>query len=290
MKSIVIIYHNDEDGFGGAWAAWKKFENKASYIAADFQMTPLEDIKNKEIYFIDFCYPQKEIMKKLLANNKKVVVLDHHVSAKDVCKISTEFVYGENNSGSVLAWKYFHPKKKMPKLLNYVEDGDLYRFKNKFSKEILASLFTYDLNFSGWDKIAKQLENKKTAKKFIDEGSAIMKYEKKIVFDLIRKGINVTIGGEKAIAVNSPVLESEIGNCIYNNKGLIGLIWSIRNGKMKVSLRSGGNIDVSKVANKFGGGGHKYASGFWLEYKGEFPWKTVNYKIKKTLKQKNKNG
>lgn len=273
MKNIVVIYHNDEDGFGGAWAAWKKFKNKASYVAADFQMDPIKGLKDKEVYFIDFCYPSEKIMGELLKNNKKVIVLDHHVSSKKFGEISTEFVYGDKNSGAVLAWKYFHPKEKLPKILSYVEDGDLFRFKLKYSEEILSALFNYKLDFLAWNKIAKQFENSKILEKFIEEGKAIIKYKNKIILDSVRRGINVTLGGSKAIAVNSQILESEIGNYIYKNKGVIGLVWSIRNEKMKISLRSGGNIDVSKVAQKFGGGGHKYASGLWLDYKGEFPWK-----------------
>ncbi len=40
-----------------------------------------------------------------------------------------------------------------------------------------------------------------------------------------------------------------------------------KNKAVKVSLRSYGNIDVHKIATKFGGGGHFHASGFRLENK-----------------------
>lgn len=33
----------------------------------------------------------------------------------------------------------------------------------------------------------------------------------------------------------------------------------------KVSLRSNGNVDVSKIAVYFGGGGHMYAAGFEMQ-------------------------
>ena len=38
-------------------------------------------------------------------------------------------------------------------------------------------------------------------------------------------------------------------------------------GVWKISLRSKGNFDVSKVCEKFGGGGHKYAAGCKIEHK-----------------------
>ena len=37
-----------------------------------------------------------------------------------------------------------------------------------------------------------------------------------------------------------------------------------KDGTAKVSLRSGGNVDVSKIAIKFGGGGHKRAAGYTM--------------------------
>ena len=32
-KKILVIYHDDLDGFTGAWAAWKKLKDKAEYIS-----------------------------------------------------------------------------------------------------------------------------------------------------------------------------------------------------------------------------------------------------------------
>ncbi len=40
----------------------------------------------------------------------------------------------------------------------------------------------------------------------------------------------------------------------------------INNNKVRVSLRSAGNFDVSPIARKFGGGGHKYASACTLSF------------------------
>jgi len=39
----------------------------------------------------------------------------------------------------------------------------------------------------------------------------------------------------------------------------------LQGGKVKVSLRSRGQVDVNKIAGKFGGGGHQHAAGLFLE-------------------------
>jgi len=43
LKEIVIIYHADcPDGFGAAYAAWKKFGDKASYLPC-YMPAPVPD-------------------------------------------------------------------------------------------------------------------------------------------------------------------------------------------------------------------------------------------------------
>src|SRR3989338_10219323 len=128
MKKIIILYHADcSDGFGGAWAAWKKFGNKVSYIPVWHQEPPPKGLKNKIIYMIDFTYPEK-ITKKLIRDNKRVTSIDHHETAEKTTKLTFDYRFSLDNSGSALAWKYFHPKKKIPLFLKNIEDMDLWKF------------------------------------------------------------------------------------------------------------------------------------------------------------------
>jgi len=275
MKSITVLYHNDEDGFGAAWAAWKKFRNKAKYAIAEHQTPPPKFLKDKEVYLLDFCYPEK-VMEKVVRNNKKVTVIDHHITQKKAGELADDFSFSLKNSAAVLAWRYFHPHKPLPKLLLYIEDMDLWKFKRKFTREIIASLDAYDFKFKVWDKIARDLENSRNIKRYITDGKAIIRYQNIIVKKLANSGTEVILDGQTAVAVNSPILESEIGDYIRRNKKAMGLIWSLINGRVKVSLRSDGSIDVSKIAQKFGGGGHRPAAGFAFNAKIKFPWKKIN--------------
>lgn len=273
MKSILILYHkNCPDGFGGAWAAWKKFGNKAEYLAVEHQ-TPLP--KNlsarKEIYMVDFCYSYP-IMQKLLAINLNVIVIDHHISAEKAVKLSKKYSYYLNNSGSVLAWKYFHRDKKIPKLLKHIEDVDLWKFKIPFTKEVMAALDLEKFDFKKWDKIALDLEDKIKRKKYIVAGKILLKYREKLIERMVNGAEKAKLGKHNAFAVNSSVLVSEIGNSIVKKHKTIGIIWARKSGKIIVSLRSNGKKDVSKIASKYGGGGHKAASGFKWDVKKPLPW------------------
>ncbi|MDI6717832.1 MAG: DHHA1 domain-containing protein [Patescibacteria group bacterium] len=276
MKKITVIYHNDLDGFVAALAAWKKFKNKAGYFGAMYgsngnSFIP-DKIKDNDVYILDFCYAKKE-MESIMASAKKMVVIDHHISRKEEVKISTDYVYSEKNSGAVLAWKYFYPQNPVPKLAQYVEDMDLWNWKMPNSKEISASFDTYDLEFKIWNKIMDDFENPEKMKKYIEEGKAVLKYKDKMVKKIFENAEEVIFKGEKAYTVNSPILESEIGNFINKNKKILGIIWHYKKGKIKFSLRSGGKTDVSKLAEKFNGGGHKAASGFILDSDIKFLWK-----------------
>jgi phosphoesterase RecJ-like protein len=44
----------------------------------------------------------------------------------------------------------------------------------------------------------------------------------------------------------------------------VALFVELKDGRIRCSLRSTGTVDVSKIAAKFGGGGHKMAAGTFL--------------------------
>ena len=82
-KEIVVIYHGKcPDGFGGAYAAWKKFGDTATYLPADHGDAPPEGLEGREVYLVDFCYEIAEQMERLARTAKRLVVLDHHESAR----------------------------------------------------------------------------------------------------------------------------------------------------------------------------------------------------------------
>ena len=275
-KKIVVIYHKDcSDGFGGAWAAWKHFGNKADYVAVGPSSAPVSGLKDKEIYLIDVSYKPKEIIK-LLKVNKRVTGIDHHLTGEQATKMTYQYSYAVNHSGAGLAWKYFYPQKPIPKLLAYVEDGDLWRFKLPHTKEIRSYLELFDFDFNLWSKLAAQLENLVSRQKAIEQGSAILRYENKLVERLVSNNSElVKFEGYKALAVNSPNFASYMGNILTKIQPPLGIVWNERKGEIKVSLRSDGSVDVSKIAKKYGGGGHKAAAGFSFLVGKKLPWKII---------------
>ncbi|MDP3725394.1 MAG: DHHA1 domain-containing protein [Nanoarchaeota archaeon] len=283
MKSTIILYHaNCPDGFSAAWAAWKKLKNKADYLPVEHQTPPPQGLEGKMIYMLDFAYPPN-IIQDLAEKNEKIVVIDHHTSAyASIISLirankgykNIEAIEESKSSGAVLAWQYFHSKKPLPQIIKYVEDGDLWKFNLPHAKEILAVIDDENHNFASWDKLAKKLENTKTRKEIIKKGSIIVKHKKRTIGRLVSKAKDVKLAGYKAKVVNSPIFPSEIGNELISHGADVGIIWYDDNKKIKVSLRSksSGKVNVAKIAEKFGGGGHKAAASFRIPKDTKLPW------------------
>lgn len=274
VQSIILYHANCPDGFGAAWAAWKKFGSRAEYIALQHGDPIPEGLSGKEVYIADFSF-KEQAMKRLLRSAKKVIALDHHISAEKETMMAHEYVYGLDRSGSVIAWDYFHPKKKIPKLLLHVQDVDLWQFALKNTKEVVAYINSYSFDFEFWSKLARDLNKAKTRAKIVSEGGAILRYQSSVIQRAVKNAALVKFAGKNILAANSSVLKSEIGNALVKKKAPFAVVWSEKEGKVVVSLRASGKYDVAKLSEKYGGGGHKNAAGFTLSVAKKIPWKIV---------------
>jgi len=276
MKNIVILYHAEcPDGFGAAWSAYKKFGNYAEYIGVHHEAPPPEGLVDKEVYMVDFTYPM-DVTEELISKNKRVTAIDHHASMEEVIKLTQNYSYDNDHSGSVLTWKYFH-KEPVPKLLGYVEDRDLWRFSLPDSRAICAFIDSFDYDFDIWNELADNLEDASKINSFIEKGNLIVKYEKEIVKKIIEENTKlVEFEGYKIYSVNAPhEFASDIGHILYKKNPPFAIIWREDKDRVSVSLRSDGTIDVNQIAAKFGGGGHKTSAGFRIKPIHDFPWKNI---------------
>ncbi len=273
MKKIIVFYHKEcPDGFGGAWAAWKKLGAKADYVGLKPGEAPEFEVKGKEVYVIDSAFPE-EAAKKILKNNEKLVVLDHHFSNAERVKISTENVYQMNHSGSVIAWNYFHPKRPAPIFLKYVEDADIWKWTLPNSKAMAMLREGLAFDFKVWSRWVADFENSKKRKSFAAQGQQLLNYSNALQDRAIENAQIVEFEGHKCLAVNSPLLHSDIGHKLSKLMPPFGIVWSEKADLRAVSLRSNGKFDVSMLAKKYGGGGHKAAAAFRLTLKEKLPWK-----------------
>ncbi|MEK7515855.1 MAG: DHHA1 domain-containing protein [Patescibacteria group bacterium] len=282
-KKIAILYHGGcPDGFGGAYAAWKKFGDIADYIPLKHGKHAPENLDGMNLYFIDFCYPQP-IMNQLAGCAKSVTMLDHHEGARDV---ATKFpgIFDTSRSGATIAWSYFHPDTPVPTLLKYVEDGDLYKFSLTNSREILAYVYTrtdsfasFDLkNISKWDLFRNELEDEKEVSRIVEIGKLFSEsHEHVVVHGVHHAEIVMFEGFECYLSSTSGEFTSDVGNRLARLKPPIAIIISADAENLRVSLRSDGTVNVANIAQKYGGNGHPAAAGFEIPYGNPIPWTVI---------------
>ncbi|MEK7554462.1 MAG: DHHA1 domain-containing protein [Patescibacteria group bacterium] len=276
MKRPVVIYHADcPDGMSGGWAAWKKFGNRADYIAAHHQAPLPKNLKGRTIYIIDFSFPVP-VMEKVVREAARVIAIDHHRMAEPSANLADEKHFALNRSGAVLAWHYFHPKKQVPLFLRYVEDVDLWKFSLPNTKVVSVLFELIPHEFKAWDRFVTNFEHPHIRKRLIEKGKAMREYEEALMRRILTRAVRVTWHRKTCYAVNSSIFASELGHELaLMSSSRIGVVWHQFSQGLRVSLRSEGNVDVTRIARKYGGGGHRNAAGFLLKKGENLPWRVI---------------
>jgi oligoribonuclease NrnB/cAMP/cGMP phosphodiesterase (DHH superfamily) len=258
---IYVLYHgNCYDGFGAAYAAWKKFGDKAKYLAVTYGNPVPEMPGAKEVYIVDFSYPRAIIEE--LAEKAPLTVLDHHKTAEaDLAPLirpdgfEPRVVFDMNRSGALITWEYLH-RTEAPRLIQHISDRDLWQFKIPGSKEVHAALVSTPFDFEVWDKL--------DVDQLIRDGAGCIKFQSQLVKNIVSGAWMTRVGDFTVPTVNTASSWSEVGEALceaYPDAPFAASFTVMKNSVMW-SLRSRGEFDVSAVAKKFGGGGHKNAAGF----------------------------
>lgn len=276
MRTIILYHGGCPDGFGGAYAAWKRFGDEAEYMPVKHGRPAPEGLAGARLYFIDFVY-KKEVMDDIVAKAKSVTVLDHHEGVRDVVEAMPDHIYDANRSGATIAWSYFHPETPVPTLLTYVEDGDLYRFALPDSRALLAYAYSEPFTFACWDELAEKLEKPEERNRMIERGTIYRAHSDSIIAELVEEAKLVRFEGyECYFAPTLNIFASDLGNRLAKKRGPLALVVQVRPDGLRVSLRGDGSVDVSKIAQKYGGNGHPNASAFSLPWGSPIPWEPLD--------------
>lgn len=267
-RKTVVIYHAAcTDGFGAAWAAWKRFGDEATYIPAYHGAPPPHGLDGKDVIIADFCYERDE----LLTIEKKansIRILDHHISAFRNVGDLPFATFDMNRSGAGIAWDELMGGKRPP-LIDYIENGDLWFVKNlPFGKEVATYIEGESFTIERFNQLDKDLTT--NFDKVVETGRIQLEFKLKRVAEAIRKSYYVDLSAllnlpditMQVPCTNSSLFQNEIGNELAKHAPL-GIVWYMaEDGKCRHSLRSASKYDCSQVAEHFGGGGHKNSAGF----------------------------
>lgn len=309
--AVTILYHADcLDGFGSAYAAWRRFGDSARYLPIHHgDKLHFDDLAGHEVYILDFSFPEGEL-RALAKCTHSLTQIDHHVSASQAWGHSLKsnpdgsssyhdeqdhlaILFDMNKSGSRLAWEHFHPLTSMPLALLHIEDQDLWRFALAGTRAFCRSVRLLPFDFLSWDAVVRAADSTASPgyQELLQRGGAIedflqqevsrlaqgrslikailrgnpidalqaRRHDQPIVSDGTNSWLAIT-----GLAVNTSALfASDLGHRLAEQSGTFGLVWQLSgNRDVNVSLRSTGEFDVSQIAARYGGGGHRNAAGF----------------------------
>ena len=295
---MVITHRNCFDGVTAAWAFSMFNGNDFDWFQLNFgdDVKDLPDARGRVVYMADITLPRDTLVKHIILPSKRTVILDHHKTAEadlhelaryirethNVNRVADEIIFDMSRSGAGITWDYFEQKRGQRRgfhsprnlgirdnwLVNAVEDRDIWRFQHEGTKEIIAYLATLPMTLEAWDEVFK-LGKEKT----VSRGEAIVSYIEMFGSRACKTARFETVAGHKV-----PTLNIQYMNCSDHLHALhekhpdvpfvVGY-FRRSDGLWQIALRSVGDFDVSEIAKKMGGGGHKNASGAQIE---TLPW------------------
>lgn len=276
-NKAVIIYHDPcFDGSGAAYIAREKLRHAVRvdpiilYPATYGKEPPYELCIGADAYILDFSYPLEQLMelRKLTAC---LVLLDHHdgvearIASLNADQLTTSrndyFKFDETKSGVGLAWDYFVGTDftKAPRILQAIQDRDLWRFALPYTKHLMAGLGSYEISPA---TITNLIANPDVEEELLIAGSALLRQEAahiKMILDAGPVGYYADNLWKRIPVYNCPYwLVSELGNIVASSKNAFCICYSSSAKGIKYSLRSvEGGANVTAIAKEFGGGGHK---------------------------------
>lgn len=270
------------------------FENHVSIADCDTSIDfigynygqPIPDLSSYDrVIMCDISF-SKEEMEKVAC---KLIWIDHHNSA---IKIMDESEYFNSNvicrftqtnfAACELTWYYLFPDKKIPEIVNLLGLYDSFRHKGTDEEtEIMEFQYGARQCISNYEEayeyLIMSIENSPYEPRIEENilicGKGIYSYLCTEAKQIYNKGFAIffidfeTFDTYKFIGINRERFNPDNFNIDYHKDGYDGCAsFSFDGTKWVFSLyNKDGKVDCSKLAQHFGGGGHKGAAGFRIE-------------------------
>lgn len=272
------FHHNDMDGrsAGAIVALYEDNYNQDDFIEVDYmQPLPLHLVsKGEKVYFVDYSFKEDTIwqLDELLKKTEWIVWCDHHTSSIELLEKRPDLknirgIVKDKISGVGLVYMYLYNKKDItdcPKFIQLVSDYDCWIYKfgdvtthfklgvDSIDNSALSRLWTDLIEDIGYDYLDYITSKGATIKSYINEDNS--QYLSQYGYESELEGILCYVVNRKS---NSWIFGDKINQYPFVS------VYAFNGSKFSYSLFSTDkSFDCSKLAEKFGGGGHKGAAGF----------------------------
>lgn len=293
MFDYCIFHKGCLDGFTGFTIAYNSGQlTRDVFIYQDVPSTNKvpPDIDHRNILIIDVAY-KKEILEIIFRYAKSVVFIDHHVSIhQDTIELEAKYgknknisiIYDVDHAACMLTWKFFHKRQKSPRFLKYVEDQDTGTWKYKRTKPFIYALKAYFNLSIEQSSINKWfgLMNDEMVDRMIRRGRVIRRYNDHLIGTNLPKHSRERFPSQKVFQMNPQIFTNpgQYTVAVFNGVGCPSItdlavealhriecdfviMWTMNLDRRDyvMSMRSK-EVDVSKICQIFGGGGHELAA------------------------------
>lgn len=266
-KDAILFYHAGcPDGFGSAYAFWRKFGDNIEYFPLGHHKRDELDLTQyigKKVFMADISLSRDKMIE-LNDLSAELTVLDHHKTAMEALAGLDFCHFDMNRSGAVISWDYLF-NRPAPALLKFIQDRDLWRWELDNADDILLYVDSIGHDFQKWRKLEREFEDSVCFEIALEKGAAIRQYRDSVVKNMLGYVHTLNIRGYDVPAVNIPFFKSEIVSQLALPMDVPFAAGYNFNGEEYIfSLRSKDEgVDVATIAATFpGGGGHRNASGF----------------------------
>lgn len=279
--STICLHHNDADGRASAAIVRRALGQNIKLIEIDYgEPAPWSEIDLADkVVMVDFSLPAAEMQR--LVEMTELIWIDHHISALELMAGIADDWPGLRDigeAGCVLTWKYFFPDQPIPRAIVLIGDRDIWRWAEEDTGPFDEGLYQRDTrpdNDGLWQPLLD--DDSRLLQELIAEGGMLRQARLLDIRRTVQKyGFELSFEGYRTLAVNARS-SGDVGAIIRQQGYQIAYcyvdIW--QNGKLitAVTLYSA-EVDVSKIARKFGGGGHHGAAGFSFP-RGETPFPPI---------------
>lgn len=269
MRPTICLYHDDPDGCCAAAIVRRALGDKVVLYPLEIgDPIPWDSIEvSEQAVLVDYSLPLEGMQR--LADGRKLVWIDHHKTSLARLGEAMNEVPGERSleeAACVLTWRTFFAEDPIPQAVSLIGDRDIWRMAHPETRAFSEGLFQEEIN-PATDRLWKPLLDGDAGfvRQLIERGQVLYKARLKSIEDIVsRYGFETMFDGHRTLAVNHRG-NGDMGEYIRQVGYELAYCYVevVRDQRLQtmVTLYSD-QIDVSEIARKFGGGGHRGAAGF----------------------------
>lgn len=269
---MLCIYHiADHDGKGSG-AVVKSVYPEIKLLGLNHDMEiPYDEIERHEMVVVcDFALPVDYMFE--LSKRKDFTWIDHHASVieeyEKALKAGTEPIKGLRRTGTAaieLSWEYYYPGRPVPLGISLLAKHDIFDLSDPRVQPFEYAMQSLGQNRPDDPVWTELFAGRLDTEKMIGEGERILAWINARNYHLVRSmAFETEIDGLKCICANMPQGRSSFFDTLDGIKDYDVMINFYMNKKRRWNLSfysAKKEVDVSKIAARFGGGGHKGAAG-----------------------------